>query len=151
MVKPMDILLVDDEPDFLEMLSLRLTDDGHRVKTALSGQEALAVLDESGPGLLPVIDVVVLDIKMPGMDGMEVLKQIKSNHPVIEVILLTGHGAVDTAVEGLKSGAFDYLLKPADYDDLTEKLEAAGKRKEKQEERFRRAEARSLLRRSGDY
>ena len=150
MIRPINILLVDDEPDFIEMLSLRLTDKGHRVRTALSGQEALSILAESEPDLLPQIDVVVLDIKMPGMDGLETLKQIKSRHPVIEVILLTGHGAVDTAVEGLKAGAFDYLLKPADYDDLLAKLEAAWKQKTRQEERLRQAEARSLLRRSGD-
>ena len=151
MVNPIDILLVDDEPDFVEMLSLRLTDTGHRVRTALSGQEALAVLAEGDPDLLPEIDVVVLDIKMPGMDGLETLRQIKSKYPVIEVILLTGHGAVDTAVEGLKAGAFDYLLKPADYDDLIQKLEAARKQKEEHEERLRQAEARSLMRRSGDF
>jgi len=150
MVKPIYILLVDDEPDFVEMLSLRLTDDGHRVWTALSGQEALSILGENDPEQLPQIDVVVLDIKMPGMDGMETLKQIKSRYPVIEVILLTGHGAVETAVEGLKSGAFDYLLKPADYDDLMAKLKAAQKQKQEHEERLRQAEARSLMRRSGD-
>ncbi len=150
MVKPIYILLVDDEPDFVEMLSLRLTDDGHRVRTALSGQQALASLGESDPDQLPEIDVVVLDIKMPGMDGMETLKQIKSKHPVIEVILLTGHGAVETAVEGIKSGAFNYLLKPADYDELKKKLGAAQHQKHEHEERLRQAEARSLLRRSGD-
>ncbi len=150
MVEPIDILLVDDEPDFVEMLSLRLIDHGHRVRGALSGQEALSILAEGDPDQLPEIDVVVLDIKMPGMDGMATLKQIKANYPVIEVILLTGHGAVDTAVEGLKAGAFDYLLKPADYDELLRKLEAARKQKTEHEERLRQAEARSLLRRSGD-
>lgn len=151
MVEPLDILLVDDEPDFVEMLALRLTDDGHRVRTALSGQEALSILDQCDPDQFPEIDVVVLDIKMPGMDGLAVLRQIKSSCPAIEVILLTGHGAVDTAVEGLKAGAFDYLLKPADYEDLTAKLQAAGIQKREHEERLRQAEARSLMRRSGDF
>ena len=150
MVKlPINILLVDDERDFVEILSLRLTDAGHRVRAAYSGQEALAVLAETDPDALPEIDVVILDIKMPGMDGIETLKQIKARYPVVEVILLTGHGAVDTAVKGLKSGAFDYLLKPADYDELTAKLEAARKQRDEHAERLREAEARALMRRSG--
>lgn len=141
---PIIILLVDDERDFVEMLSLRLGEEGHIVRQAYSGQEALASLEEKEP------DVVILDIKMPGMDGIEALKTIKARYPLVEVILLTGHGAVDTAVEGLKSGAFDYLLKPADYEDLLAKLEAARQRKTEQEERIRKAEARSIMRRSGD-
>ena len=83
------------------------------------------------------------------MDGIETLKQIKAKHPVGEIILLTGHGAVDTAVTGLKSGAFDYLLKPADFDDLTKKIEAARKQRDAHAERLREAEAKALMRRSG--
>ncbi|MGD9125361.1 MAG: response regulator, partial [Desulfarculaceae bacterium] len=94
-------------------------------------------------------DVIVLDIKMPGMDGIEALKLIKSKYPIVEVILLTGHGAIDTAVEGLKSGAFDYLLKPADFPELMAKLENARKRKYEQEERIRLAESKAIQRRSG--
>jgi len=146
---PINILLVDDERDFVEMLTLRLTDAGHRVRAAYSGQEALAVLSENEGGILPEIDVILLDIKMPGMDGIETLRQIKTRYPVVEVILLTGHGAVDTAVTGLKSGAFDYLLKPADFEELTAKLEAARKQKNEHEQRLREAEARALSRRSG--
>ena len=150
MVKlPINILLVDDERDFVEILSLRLTDAGHRVRTAFSGQEALSVLAETEGDALPEIDVMVLDIKMPGMDGIETLKQVKAKHPVVEVILLTGHGAVDTAIKGLKSGAFDYLLKPADFDELTTKMEAARKQKDAHAERLRVAEAQTLMRRSG--
>ncbi|MFH1625700.1 MAG: response regulator, partial [Pseudomonadota bacterium] len=95
--------------------------------------------------------VVILDIKMPGMDGIETLREIKKRHPLVEVILLTGHGAVDTAVEGMKRGAFDYLLKPADFEDLLGKLEGARKRKSEHEERIRKAEAQALLRRSGGF
>lgn len=146
---PINILIVDDEHDFVEVLSLRLTDAGHRVRAAYSGKEALSVLAETEPETLPDIDVVILDIKMPGMDGIETLKQIKANYPVVEVILLTGHGAVDTAIKGLKSGAFDYFLKPADFDELTEKLEAARKQRDAQAGRIREAEARALMRRSG--
>jgi DNA-binding response OmpR family regulator len=151
MVKvPIEILLVDDEPDFVEMLSLRLNESGHRVQAVYSGKQALELLDAQGPEVLPPFDVIILDIKMPGMDGIETLRQIKSKHPVIEVILLTGHGAVDSAVDGLKAGAFDYLLKPADYKELLQKLEAARAQKAEHEERQRLAEARALMRRSGD-
>ena len=146
---PINILIVDDERDFVEVLSLRLTDAGHRVQTAYSGKEALSVLAKTEPEALPDIDVVILDIKMPGMDGIETLKQIKAKYPVVEVILLTGHGAVDTAIKGLKSGAFDYFLKPADFDELTVKLEAARKQRDAQADRIREAEARALMRRSG--
>ena len=150
MVKlPINILIVDDEHEFVEVLSLRLTDAGHRVRAAYSGKEALSVLAETDPETLPDIDVVILDIKMPGIDGIETLKCIKADYPVIEVILLTGHGAVDTAVKGLKAGAFDYLLKPADFDELTLKLEAARKQRDAQVTRIRKAEAHALMRRSG--
>ena len=141
---PIDILIVDDEKDFVEMLSLRLADQGHRVRAAYSGEQGLAALDDAD------CDVVILDIRMPGMDGITALKAIKAQHPVVEVILLTGHGTIDTAVEGLKSGAFDYVQKPADFGELLDKLAAARLRKADQEERIRRAEERNLLRRSGD-
>ena len=146
---PINILIVDDERDFVEVLSLRLTDAGHRVQAAYSGKEALSILAETEPEALPDIDVIILDIKMPGMDGIETLKLIKAKYPVVEIILLTGHGAVDTAIKGLKSGAFDYLLKPADFEELTSKLQAASKQREAQARRIREAEARALMRRSG--
>jgi DNA-binding NtrC family response regulator len=141
---PNRILLVDDEKDFVEMLSLRLEETGERVTPAHSGRECLAMLEKKE------IDVVVLDILMPGMDGIETLKEIKKRFPLVEVIMLTGHGTTESAVEGMKLGAFDYLLKPARFDELTEKLESARKRKDEQEERIRKAEAKLLLRRSGD-
>lgn len=141
---PIDILIVDDEQDFVEMLSLRLEDQGHRVRAAFDGDAGLAALAEAE------CDVVILDIRMPGKDGITVLKAIKSSHPVVEVILLTGHGTIDTAVEGLKSGAFDYVQKPTRFEGLLEKLEAARNRKSEHEGRIRRAEARSLMRQSGD-
>lgn len=140
---PTRVLLVDDEKDFVEMLSLRLNEVGEKVTTAYSGQECLETLENKE------IDVVILDIKMPGMDGMETLGEIKKRFPLVEVIMLTGHGSTETAVEGMKMGAFDYLMKPADFDDLTIKLEAARKRKDEQEERIRKAESKLLVRRSG--
>ena len=78
------------------------------------------------------------------------MRKIKKNFPLVEVIMLTGHGTVETAVEGMKLGASDYLLKPADFDDLTAKLEIARKRKDEQEERIRKAEERFLVRKSGN-
>jgi DNA-binding NtrC family response regulator len=94
--------------------------------------------------------VVILDIKMPGMDGIETLREIKNRFPLVEVIMLTGHGTIESAVEGMKLGAFDYLMKPADFEDLSVKLEAARKRKDEHQERIRKAEARLLMRKSGD-
>lgn len=140
---PIQILLVDDEKDFVEILSLRLEDQGHRVFPAFNGQEALDHLNDRN------FDVVILDIRMPGMDGIETLKEIRNRQPIVEVILLTGHGSIDTAVEGMKSGAYDYLLKPADFDELLAKLDGARMRKYEQEERIRKAEAKALIRRSG--
>ena len=143
---PTRVLLVDDEENFVEMLSLRLEETGEKVTPAYNGKQCLELLDQREKQF----DVVILDIKMPGMDGIEVLREIKNRHPLIEVIMLTGHGSTESAVEGMKLGAYDYLLKPADFSDLTEKLHGARKRKDEQEERIRKAEAKLLLRRSGD-
>ncbi len=140
---PTKVLIVDDEQDFVEMFSMRLQEAGEKIFTAFSGQEGLDKLAQER------IDVVILDIKMPGMDGIETLKEIKKKYPLVEVILLTGHGTAETAVEGMKVGAFDYLMKPADFDDITAKLIAARERKDEQEERIRKAEAKLLVRRSG--
>ena len=141
---PAKVLIVDDEKDFVEMFSLRLKEGGEKVLTAHSGQACLEKLAQEN------IDVVVLDIRMPGMDGLETLKEIKKRYPIVEVILLTGHGAIETAVDGMKLGAYDYLLKPADADEMAKKLEGARKRKDEQEERIRKAEQKSLLRRGGN-
>ena len=141
---PTRVLLVDDEKDFVEMLGLRLEEAGEKVTAAHSGQECLQVLEKKE------IDVVILDILMPGMDGIATLKEIKRRFPLVEVIMLTGHGTTESAVEGMKLGAFDYLLKPAHFGELTAKLESARKRKDEQAERIRKAEAKLLLRKGGD-
>ncbi|MGB9439100.1 MAG: response regulator [Desulfobacterales bacterium] len=141
---PTRVLLVDDEKDFVEMLGLRLAEVGENVTPAHSGRECLQVLEKKE------IDVVILDILMPGMDGIATLKEIKRRFPLVEVIMLTGHGTTESAVKGLKLGAFDYLLKPAHFGELTAKLESARKRKDEQAERIRKAEAKLLLRKSGD-
>lgn len=142
---PTRILLVDDEKDFVEMLSLRLEEIGEKVDGAYSGRECLEKLGKA------VIDVVILDMKMPGMDGIETLQEIKKRFPLVEVIMLTGHGTTETAVQGMKLGAYDYLLKPSNFDELTVKLENARKRRDEQEERIRKAEARLLVRRTGGF
>ena len=141
---PTRVLLVDDEKDFVEMLGLRLEEAGENVSAAHSGRECLQVLEKKE------IDVVILDILMPGMDGIATLKEIKRRFPLVEVIMLTGHGTTESAVKGLKLGAFDYLLKPAHFGELTAKLESARKRKDEQAERIRKAEVKLLLRKSGD-
>ena len=124
--EPIKILLVDDEEDFVEMLSLRLEAVGEEVTPSHSGRECLQVLEDRD------IDVVILDVKMPGMDGIETLQEIKRRFPLVEVILMTGHGTVESAIEGQALGAFNYLLKPADFNELMEKLEAASKKKAEQ-------------------
>lgn len=141
---PVNVLVVDDEEDFVEMFSLRLQEIGENVTGVYSGREGLDALEKGD------FDVVVLDVKMPGMDGIETLKEIRRRFPLVEVILLTGHGSVDTAVAGMKLGAYDYINKPADFAEFQEKLEGARRRKVEQEERIRRAEARALSRKSGD-
>jgi DNA-binding NtrC family response regulator len=141
---PTNILLVDDEKDFVEMLSMRLEEAGDIVNPAYDGHMCLDILTAKP------IDVVILDIKMPGMDGIQTLRKIKMEHPLVEVILLTGHGTTETAIEGMKLGAYDYLLKPADFDELKTILAGAKKKKAEQDERIRKAEARQLLRRGGN-
>jgi DNA-binding NtrC family response regulator len=137
---PSHILLVDDEEDFVEMLGLRLKEAGETVLTAHSGSRCLEILEETD------VDVIILDVKMPGMDGIETLTEVKKRHPLTEVIMLTGHGTVEIAVQGMKLGAFDFLMKPADFRVVTEKLNQARERKHQQLERIRKAEAAMLLR-----
>ena len=140
--KPVRVLIVDDEEDFLEMFSLRLKEMGESVTTASSGKACLEILEREQ------IDVVILDILMPQMNGMETLKVIKQRFPLVEVVMLTAHGTIQTAVDCMKIGAFDYLLKPADFRDLVIKLHTGRQRKKEQEERIRKAEAEVIARTS---
>lgn len=123
------VLLVDDEEDFLRTIIKRLAKRGIRAQGASRGEQALSMLAEEPR------DVVVLDVKMPGMDGIEVLKRIKAQWPSTEVIMLTGHASIDAAMEGMGCGAFDYLMKPADLEDLLYKLEDAYRKKTLNERR----------------
>ncbi|MDD3473823.1 MAG: response regulator [Syntrophaceae bacterium] len=117
------VLLVDDEEDFVHTLVKRLTRRKLNVSYALSGREALKTISENTP------DVVVLDVKMPDMDGIETLKHIKTINPYIEVIMLTGHANVEVAIRGMELGAFDYLMKPIEIDELLYKLQDAYKKR----------------------
>jgi len=134
----MKMMLVDDEERFLSTTQKLLSRKGYDILTASSGAEALDILRTHN------IHVVILDVKMPGMDGIETLQAIKRNYPLIEVIMLTGHGTIDSAVEGLKSGATDYLTKPTDVQDLIEKAEAAFGKRQVMEDRIRVAQSRTI-------
>ena len=146
MMEP-SVLLVDDEVAFVETLVKRLKKRDLRVDLAHSGQAALDKLADSGP---TKIDVVILDVKMPGMDGLEALARIKEEHPLIEVIMLTGHATVESAIDGMKKGAFDYLMKPCDVDVLLEKLNEATDKKREHEEKILEARASLISLRRGD-
>ncbi len=121
---PVNVLLVDDEIPFVETVTKRLSRKGMTMFKAFSGEEALVQL-ESNAGL----EIVVLDVKMPGMDGLEILAEIKRRYPQVEVILLTGHGTFETAVKGMRLGAFDYLNKPCELEELTKRIQAAIQKK----------------------
>ncbi len=117
------VLFVDDEIDFLKTVMKRMKKRGVDVAGAESGEEALQLLAQTET------DVVVLDVKMPGMDGIETLREIRERYPLIEVIMLTGHANVEVALEGMKLGAFDYLMKPMAIDELFYKIQDAHKNK----------------------
>jgi DNA-binding NtrC family response regulator len=118
-MEPMNVLFVDDELDFLDTLLKRMQKRQVNVCGVGNGQAALDHL-ESRP-----VDVVVLDVRMPGMDGIETLKEIKKRHPLVEVIMLTGHADMGAAIEGMEAAAFDYLMKPVDIDELLYKIQDA--------------------------
>jgi DNA-binding response OmpR family regulator len=137
------VLLVDDEEQFVEVLSQRLMTRDFEVLTSFSGDEALSVLEKTD------IDVVVLDVMMPGRDGISTLKEFKRIKPLTEIIMLTGNTTVDTAIAGMKLGAFDYLLKPTDTAVLVEKISRAHRRKKEQEDRIRNAEVERIIKTKG--
>ena len=114
-----DILVVDDEEDFASALTARLELKGFNARAVTSGEEALPAIVNSPP------QVVILDLKMPDLGGLEVLEGIKSFSQDIEVIILTGHGSVANGIEGMERGAFDYIMKPVDLDEIISKINQA--------------------------
>lgn len=142
-----NVLFVDDEVDFLETLLKRMKKRQLNACGVNSGEQALAFLQDNA------VDVVVLDVRMPGMDGIETLRKIKKSSPLIEVIMLTGHACLEIAREGMEVGAFDYLMKPINIDELLYKLQDAFKKKSIQMEKIKHLEEvmiSSKLPQSGD-
>jgi DNA-binding NtrC family response regulator len=138
------VMLVDDEIPFVGTMTKRLAKRDLNVIAAFSGQEALEILDKHRD-----VDVVILDVKMPGMDGIETLRKIKSAYPLIEVVMLTAHATVESAIEGMKFGAFDYLMKPCDMDQLIGKVNEATRKKQGHEEKIREAHVKEILSKRG--
>jgi DNA-binding NtrC family response regulator len=134
-----NILLVDDEVPFVEAMTRRLTKRDVEIQAAYSGEEALEKLAHTD-----TVEVVILDIKMPGMDGIDTLREIKRRFPLVEVIMLTGHATVESGIEGMKLGAFDYLMKPCDITDLVEKVQAAARKKRDHEEKIIQARIKEI-------
>ena len=134
-----NVLLVDDEVSFVETFSERLELRDFEISKAFSGEEALAVLDENKN-----IEVVILDVKMPGMDGIETLVEIKRKNPLVEVMMLSGHADVASAIDGMKQGAFDYLMKPVDMDQITTKVTEAVAKKRQHEEKIIQARIKEI-------
>ena len=133
------VLLVDDEKDFVETLALRLEARNLLVSTAFNGDEAISRIQEED------FDVVILDMVMPGKTGIEVMRVIKQARPLVEVILLTGHATMQSAIEGMNQGAFYYLMKPTEMQSLLQKIAHAYKHKVEHEHRIRQAEIERLL------
>lgn len=134
-----NVLLVDDEVDFVKTFSERLVLRDLDILKAFSGEKALQVLEQNKN-----VEVVILDVKMPGMDGIEVLAEIRKRFPLVEVIMLTGHSDVKSAIDGMKQGAFDYLKKPCDMDQIIAKVTEAAKKKRQHEEKIIQARIKGI-------
>ena len=137
------VLIADDEVDFAETLAERLQLRNLAVTPVFSGETALEIIKEVD------FDVVVLDVQMPGMNGIDLLKKIKKLKPLTQVIMLTGQGTINNAIQGMKLGAFDFLMKPADTDMLEEKIKEAHSIKVRHEERIRNAEIDTIIKKRG--
>jgi DNA-binding NtrC family response regulator len=116
------VLVVDDEVEFASALAERLNLRSYTTQTASNALEALSSIHKERP------DVVLLDLRIPGMDGIEILRTIKQYDPAIEVIMLTGHGDKESVEEGMKGGIFEYIMKPIDIGELTSKIDKAKKK-----------------------
>lgn len=133
------ILIVDDEKDFVTALAERLTLRDYDVTTSFEGQDAIEKINQHN------YDIVILDVKMPGTSGIDVLKEIKNIKPLTEVIMLTGNATIETAIEGMKLGAFDYLMKPCETDDLIDKINKGYKKKTEHEDKIREARIKEII------
>ena len=138
-MEAMKLMLVDDEERFLSTTQKLLNKKGIDAVTATGGAEALEMLEQKH------VHVVILDVKMPGMDGNETLKEIKRRFPLVEVIMLTGHATVESAIDGLKSGATDYLMKPTEIDELIAKAREAFQKRLLLEEKIQLAQSRQYM------
>ena len=118
------VLLVDDEENLVEYMSKRLLKQGFNVKASFSGEEALEAAKQAN------YDVAVVDLKMPGIDGVETQKRLRQIQPFLQCIVLTGHGSIESALESGHEEAFEYLLKPVDYEVLMDKIKEAYKQKQ---------------------
>ncbi len=129
--------MVDDDEDLMMTIVNRLNKRNIEATGVLSGEEALKTIKKE------TFDIVVLDVKMPGISGIETLRELKKIDPEIEVILLTGHASVDAAVDGMKLGAYEFLMKPCKIEELIEKIDAAWEIKTERNKRIRRVQART--------
>jgi len=122
-MKKAKVLIVDDEVAFADNIAKLISKRGYEVTTVNNGQSAVEALDESD------FDIIILDLKMPGLDGLATLKLIKGKRPGVEVIILTGHGSMESGIDGIQLGAFDFIMKPVRFEDLYEKIRQAYQRK----------------------
>ncbi len=127
-IRVIRVLLVDDEATLLEYLSKRLLRQGHTVKATFSGEEAIEVAKQEH------FDVAVVDLKMPGIDGVETQARLREIQPFLQCIVLTGHGSIESALESGHKDAFQYLLKPVDYENLVAVIKEAYEKKMKLQE-----------------
>ena len=134
------IMLVDDEVPFVETMVKRLATRNIETITAFSAEEGLEKIKEN-----QTIDVIVLDVKMPGMNGLDMLKKIKTGFFRTEVIMLTGHATIEMGIDGMKLGAYDFLTKPCDIEELVSKVEEATKKKRAHDDKIKEAEQKNLL------
>lgn len=128
------ILIVDDDREFRETMAKKLGKRGIQCGVAADGDEALTQVANTE------YDVVLLDVQMPGKDGITTLRELKQISPLTEVMLLTGHASMETGIDGIKFGAFDYLIKPIDTEQLLAQLDAACKRKKAQQKKIGQAQ-----------
>ncbi len=142
---PVKVMLVHDEITFVETMRMRLAKRDLVVVPAYDGMHALQELKQDAD-----IDIVILDPRIPGMDGLQIVRKIKEGHPLVEIIILTDQSGIETAIEGMTLGAYDYLVKPCDIEELITKLAEAEARKAKQEEKIHQARMRDIALRGRD-